>query len=63
MTIIYQQSWFAQMLKMIVGLTGSGKSTIIKLILRIYDINSGLISLDGISIKEINLKSESQKLK
>ena len=40
----------------IVGLTGSGKSTIIKLLLRIYDSHSGLISLDNISIKEINLK-------
>ena len=40
----------------IVGLTGSGKSTIIKLILRIYDINKGSITLDGISIKEINLR-------
>tara|TARA_Y100000766_G_scaffold284918_1_gene305391 strand:+ start:1014 stop:2786 length:1773 start_codon:yes stop_codon:yes gene_type:complete len=41
----------------IVGLTGSGKSTIIKLLLRIYDSSSGLISLDGVSIKEINLKN------
>ena len=40
----------------IVGLTGSGKSTVIKLLLRIYDISDGLITLDGISIKEINLK-------
>ena len=40
----------------IVGLTGSGKSTIIKLLLRIYDSNSGLITLDGVPIKEINLK-------
>ncbi len=40
----------------IVGLTGSGKSTIIKLLLRIYDSNEGLISLDNIPIKDINLK-------
>ena len=40
----------------IVGLTGSGKSSIIKLLLRIYDIQSGLITLDNLSIKEINLK-------
>ena len=40
----------------IVGLTGSGKSTIIKLLLRIYDCNNGLITLDGIPIKEINLR-------
>ena len=40
----------------IVGLTGSGKSTLIKLLLRIYDINKGTISIDGISIKDIKLK-------
>ncbi|MBO6974004.1 MAG: ABC transporter ATP-binding protein [Prochlorococcus marinus CUG1434] len=40
----------------IVGLTGSGKSTIIKLLLRIYDSNKGSITLDGLSIKEINLR-------
>ena len=40
----------------IVGLTGSGKSTIIKLLLRIYDSNNGSITLDGVSIKEINLR-------
>ena len=40
----------------IVGLTGSGKSTIIKLLLRIYDTNKGLISLDNIPIKDISLK-------
>ncbi len=40
----------------IVGLTGSGKSTIIKLLLRIYDSKKGLISLDDIPIQDINLK-------
>ena len=40
----------------IVGLTGSGKSTIIKLLLRIYDSVNGLISIDNISIKDIYLK-------
>jgi len=40
----------------IVGLTGSGKSTIIKLLLRIYDSKNGSITLDGVSIKEINLR-------
>jgi len=39
----------------IVGLTGSGKSTLIKLLLRIYDSNRGLITLDDISIREIKL--------
>ncbi len=40
----------------IVGLTGSGKSTLIKLLLRIYDSKKGKITLDNISINEIRLK-------
>ena len=39
----------------IVGLTGSGKSTLIKLLLRIYDSNQGTITLDNVPIKEIKL--------
>ena len=39
----------------IVGLTGSGKSTLIKLLLRIYDTNKGSIIVDNIPIKEIKL--------
>jgi len=39
----------------IVGLTGSGKSTLIKLLLRIYDTEEGIITLDKIPIKEIKL--------
>ncbi|MFK5889505.1 MAG: ABC transporter ATP-binding protein [Flavobacteriaceae bacterium] len=41
----------------ILGKTGSGKSTIINLIARLYDIDSGNIFIDGIPIKDINLKS------
>ena len=40
----------------IVGLTGSGKSTIIKLLLRIYEANKGLITIDNIPINEFRLK-------
>lgn len=39
----------------IVGTTGSGKSTLVKLLLRFYGINSGIITLDGINIKNIFL--------
>jgi ABC-type multidrug transport system fused ATPase/permease subunit len=40
----------------IVGETGSGKTTITKLISRFYDVNGGDISLDDIDIKEITKK-------
>ncbi len=39
----------------IVGSTGSGKSTIVKLLLRLYELASGEITIDGIPIKNINL--------
>lgn len=39
----------------IVGSTGSGKSTLIKLLLRFYELNSGKIVLDGINIRDLNL--------
>ncbi len=41
----------------IVGYSGSGKSTISKLIYRLYDIQNGEISLDGTNIKKIKLNS------
>ncbi len=40
----------------IVGATGSGKSTLVKLLLRLYEIQSGTITLDGIDIQEIRLQ-------
>jgi ATP-binding cassette subfamily B protein len=39
----------------IVGSTGSGKSTIVKLLLRLYEIQAGSIRLDGIPIGELRL--------
>ncbi|MEB3826684.1 ABC transporter ATP-binding protein [Phormidium sp. CCY1219] len=39
----------------IVGATGSGKSTVVKLLLRLYEIQSGTITLDGIDIRELKL--------
>ncbi len=41
----------------IVGATGAGKSTIINLLNRFYEINSGDILIDGISIKDYTLES------
>ncbi len=37
----------------IVGPTGAGKTTIVKLLMRFYDVNSGTITLDGIDIRRI----------
>lgn len=37
----------------IIGATGSGKSTIVKLLLRFYDINTGSILIDGTDIRSI----------
>ena len=39
----------------IVGATGAGKSTIISLITRLYDINSGTILLDDVALKDYEL--------
>ena len=39
----------------IVGSTGSGKSTLVKLLLRFYELQAGKITLDGIDIRDINL--------
>ncbi|MDH5647843.1 MAG: ABC transporter ATP-binding protein/permease, partial [Candidatus Heimdallarchaeota archaeon] len=39
----------------LVGHTGAGKSSIIKLIARFYDINSGSITIDGINIQNTSL--------
>ena len=38
----------------IVGPTGAGKTTMIKLLMRFYDVNEGVISVDGHDIKDFN---------
>jgi ATP-binding cassette subfamily B protein len=40
----------------IVGATGSGKSTLVKLLLRLYEIHEGRITLDGIDLQNLNLQ-------
>lgn len=39
----------------IIGSTGSGKSTLVNLLPRLYDVTSGEIKLDGVDIKDIKL--------
>ena len=46
----------------IVGSTGSGKSTLIKLILRLYDSTSGEIKFDETSIKDLEIESLRNKI-
>jgi ATP-binding cassette subfamily B multidrug efflux pump len=41
----------------IIGSTGSGKSTLINLIPRFYDVDSGSIEVDGVDVRKIPLES------
>lgn len=41
----------------LVGPTGSGKTTIINLLNRFYDVNSGKVTFDGIDVRDIQLTS------
>lgn len=41
----------------IVGRTGSGKTTVAQLLLRMYDASAGSVELDGIDIRQIGLKT------
>jgi len=44
----------------IVGVSGQGKSTILKLLLRLYEPTKGTITIDGIDIREYSLQSLSK---
>jgi ATP-binding cassette subfamily B protein len=39
----------------IVGATGAGKSTVVKLLLRLYDVTGGRITLDGVGVESVPL--------
>ena len=39
------------------GTSGNGKSTVAKLIARLYDVRSGVVSVDGTDVRDIKLKS------
>jgi len=40
----------------VVGHTGAGKTTLISLLMRFYDVQKGAIRIDGVDIKDMNLK-------
>jgi ATP-binding cassette subfamily B protein len=41
----------------IVGATGSGKTTIISLLLRLYDVQKGRITVDGVDVRDMDLRA------
>ena len=41
----------------LVGATGSGKTTMLKLLLRFYDVTAGSITLDGADLRELRMRS------
>ena len=41
----------------LLGATGSGKTTIVHLIPRFYDVNQGSITIDGVDIRDVTLRS------
>jgi len=45
-----------------IGSTGSGKSTLINLIPRFYDVTGGKILIDGVNIKDVNIKDLRDKI-
>ena len=46
----------------IIGSTGSGKSTLINLIPRLYDVSEGSIEVDGVDIRKVTMKSLRDKI-
>ena len=45
-----------------IGSTGSGKSTLVQLIPRFYDVTLGKIKVDGVDVRDYRLKSRRQKI-
>ncbi|EMA65714.1 ABC transporter [Halorubrum aidingense JCM 13560] len=46
----------------LVGPTGAGKSTVLKLLLRMYDVDDGEIRIDGQDVRDVTLKSLRQSI-
>ena len=45
-----------------IGSTGSGKSTLINLIVRFFDVTGGKILIDGLNIKDVSIKALREKI-
>ena len=41
----------------IVGPTGCGKTTVINLLMRFYDVNGGSVAVDGVDVREMTRAS------
>lgn len=46
----------------LVGATGAGKSTVLKLLTRLYDVSAGRITLDGVDIRDFDLQALRQRV-
>jgi ATP-binding cassette subfamily B protein len=46
----------------LVGPTGAGKSTVLKLLLRMYDVDDGAIEIDGTDLRDVSLQSLRQSI-
>lgn len=41
----------------IVGSSGSGKSTLLRILMRLYDVQSGAVKLEGIDVRDLQQES------
>ena len=46
----------------IIGATGSGKSTVVQLILRLYDVTGGTLSVDGVDVRDVTQSALREKI-
>ena len=46
----------------VVGLSGAGKTTLVNLLLRMYDVSNGAISVDGMDVRDVTIKSLRQNI-
>jgi ATP-binding cassette, subfamily B, multidrug efflux pump len=46
----------------VIGATGSGKSSVVNLVPRFYDVTSGTIKVDGVDVKDMSIEALRQKI-